>query len=96
MGASGSKNARPDETSTAVTTTAAASDDARSPSIKDEVLGMVLDGIFLYGMYVSAKYLYKVRSCVYGVVAVVCICALVSKDSGKLMPCFAVPRTSSQ
>lgn len=41
---------------------APAGEDARAVSVRDEALGMLLDGLFLYGMFVSAKYMYKVRA----------------------------------
>lgn len=34
-----------------------------SNSAYGEVLGMVVDGIVLYGMYVTAKFVYKVNAC---------------------------------
>lgn len=63
MGAGGSKSADPSgEAADASAAAVAKPGDARAPSVKDEVLGMVLDGIFLYGMFLSAKYMYKVRA----------------------------------
>lgn len=61
MGAGGSKSAEASGKTSDAVVVAQPSDDAHRTSVKDEVLGMVLDGIFLYGMFLSAKYMYKVR-----------------------------------
>jgi hypothetical protein len=50
MGGSGSKSAEASDNT---------SNGSDAVSVKDEVLGMVLDGIMLYSMYQASKYVYK-------------------------------------
>lgn len=56
MGSSGSKSAEAAPAS-------AANGESRgnAPGMKEEIIGTVVDAIVLYGMFVTAKYVYKVR-----------------------------------
>lgn len=63
MGAGNSKSAA-DAPPAATANADASSNGNRSSAaaaVRDEAIGMVIDGIVLYGMYVTATYLYKVR-----------------------------------
>lgn len=62
MGSGSSKSAAPPQgaASAAAHGDASSSSQSSAVSMRDEAIGMVIDGIVLYGMFVSAKYLYKV------------------------------------
>lgn len=70
MGSAGSK-AQTSEGGTTASTTSSKSQ-TTTVSRTDEAIGMIIDGIVLYGMFLSAKYLYAVRTCVRAPVDTVC------------------------
>ncbi|TYZ59469.1 hypothetical protein PybrP1_007081 [[Pythium] brassicae (nom. inval.)] len=58
MGSVGSKAQTPEGGTTTTTSTSNNSSQSAAVSRTDEAIGMIIDGIVLYGMFVSAKYLY--------------------------------------
>lgn len=60
MGSGGSKSAAPQSTPSLADAPAASQSNAVSR--RDEAIGILIDGLVLYGMFVTSKYLYKVSS----------------------------------
>ena len=58
MGGSGSKSAE--------TSSSTQQAPSKAVSVKDEVLGLVLDGLMLYTIYQTSKYLYKASNVLLG------------------------------
>lgn len=56
MGSSGSKSAE-----AASSSTPNGESHSNTSGMKEEIIGTVVDAIVLYGMFVTAKYVYKVR-----------------------------------